>query len=81
MPYLKIVKQEHKCHLPTGIAGKRGGRGITAGTVWQCPECKLQWMLAFSAASSTNTDGATKTSLYWRKMEPEEYLEYLTGAA
>lgn len=68
MPYLKIVKQEHKCHLPTGIAGKRGGRGITAGTVWQCPECLLQWMLAEAQ------NGEPKPTLYWRKMEPDEYL-------
>lgn len=73
MPYLKLVKKEHTCHLPTS-AGKRGGRGLTAGTVWQCPDCQKQWMLEFKVIMPPSPASPVPSPLHWRAMEPEEYL-------
>jgi ribosomal protein L37AE/L43A len=49
MPFIKMVKpseEDHNCQKPTSIHKKGRGRNrYAAGTIWECPKCKQQWVV------------------------------------
>ena len=58
MPFLKAIKKPHECLIPTG-------KRYYKGSVWQCPSCKVQYMLTDRSMGKC-----------WRKMDKNEYLVY-----
>lgn len=72
MPYLKIVKRPHECVKPTSILGHRGSRGIFIGTVWECPNCKKQWIV--------DAEKNTSLKLFWRETKDDEKIIQEEGA-
>lgn len=73
MPFLRVVKREHKCTLPTSLNGKRGGRGIGPGTIWECAQCLQQWIVEERPDGPINNVTGFH-EMYWRRMDESEFI-------